>query len=250
MLDNIEPVENLQSFARAAARLFESRSVNSKLVDEFVAQGWEIAKNNASTTRLVRKKTHGKSLEDRVWTLLYRMQFPYLSGEGGGCLTINPKDPTSPKTNIDVVGIDTELAVAIECKSSEKPAKRPTFMEEVGKHALIREPFSNALRRDFPSEAKRQTVLAMFLSKILLSENDRTRTKEANIVIFDEADLDYYETLVNHLGSAAKYQFFADMVPGKEVPGLRHRVPRRYSPFLKPIVTPKLTLQWEAIGAS
>ncbi len=225
MLDNIEPVGNLQSFARAAARNFESRTVNAKLVDEFIAQGWQIAKTNVSTTRLIRPKNHGKSLEDRVWTLLYRMRFPYLSGEGGGSLTINPKDPASPKTNIDVVGIDTELAVAIECKSSEKPAKRPTFMEEVGKHALIREPFSNALRRDFPSEAKRQTVLAMFLSKILLSENDRTRTKEANIVIFDEADLDYYETLVNHLGSAAKYQFFADMVPGKEVPGLRIRVP-------------------------
>ena len=225
MLDNVEPVENLQSFARAAARSFESRTVNSKLVDESTAEGWEIAKTNVSTTRLVRPKNHGKSLEDRVWTLLYRMGFPYLSGEGGGSLTINPKDPASLKTNIDVVGIDTELAVAIECKSAEKPAKRPTFMEEVGKHRLIRESFSNALKQDFPSEQKRQTVLAMFLSKILLSDNDRTRAKEANIVIFDEIDLAYYETLVSHLGSAAKYQFFADMLPGKEVAGLRIRVP-------------------------
>ena len=225
MLDNIEPVENLHSFARAAARPFESRTVNSKLIDEFTAQGWEIAKTNASTTRLIRTKNHGKSLEDRVWTLLYRMQFPYLSGEGGGSLTINPKELGGPKTNIDVVGIDTELAIAIECKSAEKPTRRPTFMEELGKHALVREPFSTALRRDFPSEQKRQTVLAMFLSKILLSDNDRARAKEANIVIFDEADLAYYEILVNHLGSAAKYQFFADLVPGKEVPGLRIRIP-------------------------
>jgi|SRR5271165_537577 len=225
MLDNIQPVENLQSFARAAARSFESRTVNSKLVDEFTGQGWEIAKTNASTTRLIRSKNHGKRLEDRVWTLLYRMQFPYLSGEGGGTLTIKPKDPTSPKTKIDIVGIDTELAVAFECKSVEKPAKRPTFMEEVGKHSLIREPFSNAMKQDFPSEQKRQTVLAIFLSNVLLSDNDRARAKEANIVIFDEADLAYYETLVNHLGSAAKYQFFADMVPGKEIPGLRIRIP-------------------------
>src|SRR6516165_11650404 len=99
MLDNVEPVENLQSFARAAARSFDSRTVNSKLVDESTAEGWEIAKTNVSTTRLVRPKNHGKSLEDRVWTLLYRMGFPYLSGEGGGSLTINPKDPASLKTN-------------------------------------------------------------------------------------------------------------------------------------------------------
>lgn len=45
------------------------------------------------------------------------------------------------------------------------------------------------------------------------------------MVLLDEHDLDYYEKLVVHLGSAAKYQFFADLMPGKDVPGLRIRVP-------------------------
>lgn len=35
----------------------------------------------------------------------------------------------------------------------------------------------------------------------------------------------YYESLVSHLGPAAKYQFFADMLPGKGVQGLALRVP-------------------------
>ena len=44
-------------------------------------------------------------------------------------------------------------------------------------------------------------------------------------MLFDDRDLAYYESLISHLGSAAKYQFFADMMPGKEVPGLRIRMP-------------------------
>jgi len=50
-------------------------------------------------------------------------------------------------------------------------------------------------------------------------------TKQSNIVLFDENDLSYYENLVNHLGQAAKYQIFADMLPGKEVSGLSIRIP-------------------------
>src|SRR5438132_6859536 len=65
----------------------------------------------------------------------------------------------------------------------------------------------------------------MFTTNILLNENDRSRAKQANVVLLDEQYLTYYETLIVHLGSAAKYQFFSDLMPGKEVPGLRIRVP-------------------------
>jgi DNA sulfur modification protein DndB len=75
---------------------------------------------------------------------------------------------------------------------------------------------------------KRQVVLAMFHSNVILSENDKARAKEANVVLFDEKDLAYYEKLVGHLGTAAKYQFFADMLPGKEVPGLEKHISNAY----------------------
>jgi DGQHR domain-containing protein len=65
----------------------------------------------------------------------------------------------------------------------------------------------------------------MFMSNILLSDNDRARAKDANIVVFDERDLEYYENLVSHLGPAARYQFLADTLPGKTVPGLELRLP-------------------------
>lgn len=225
MLDNIEPVENLRGLARAKARDYETKTVHPLLVDESLQAGWVTDKKNKKSTRLRKQKPHNVFLEDRVWTLLYRMGFGHLSGAGGARLVINPKDENSPQTQIDVVGVDNEIAVAIECKSSESFSRRHQFQDELGKHALIRDRFANSINNQFSAPFKRQVVLAMFLSNVSLSENDKARTREANVLLFGDKDLTYYESLVAHLGPAAKYQFFADMLPGQVVHGLEIRVP-------------------------
>jgi DGQHR domain-containing protein len=154
------------------------------------------------------------------------MGFGQLSAVGGGFVLINPKEVTSPKNQIDVVAIDREVAVAVECKSSLDYKKRPQFQEELAKFALVREPFIKAIRNNFSGDGiKKQQLFIMFLSKIILNENDRERAKQSNIILFDENDLAYYENLVNHLGPAAKYQILSDMIPGKEIPGLSIKIP-------------------------
>src|SRR5438132_2753470 len=224
MLHGVDPTDSLQGLARAKSRSYETKTVNSKLVGEYLSKGWTIDKKNKATTRLRRDKPHGQLLEDRVWSLLYKMRFGFLSAKTSAVLEL-PGGSSAPTTKIDVVGIDDEIALAVECKSSHKLARRPTFQEELGKHRLIRENFAQSIRKQFPSAFRRQVVLAMFTTNILLNENDRSRAKQANVVLLDEHDLAYYETLVSHLGSAAKYQFFSDLMPGKEVPGLRIRAP-------------------------
>jgi DGQHR domain-containing protein len=224
MLANIRPVEELGTLARMKNRKFETKSVHARLVEEYRVKGWSVDKENKNSVRVIKIKSRGSLLEDRVWMLLYRMGFTHLSDAGGAALSIS-RDSEGPTSMLDVVGIDQDIALAIECKSAENLSRRPAFQEELGKHALIRAPFSTAVRKTFEAEQKRQIVLAMFLSQVILSENDKARAKEANVVLFDEQDLSYYETLVEHLGTAAKYQFFADMLPGKEVPGLEICVP-------------------------
>lgn len=68
-------------------------------------------------------------------------------------------------------------------------------------------------------------MLAIFVSDIVISEEDQREAEKAKVLLFSEKDLNYYESLVSHLGLAAKYQFFADMLPGETVPGLAIRVP-------------------------
>ncbi|MGI9045862.1 MAG: hypothetical protein ACR2FI_03520, partial [Burkholderiales bacterium] len=131
MLENVSRVEEMRSLARSRSRNFSTKSVHPKLVEEEQARGWEILRPGKSSVRLKKNKSNGALLEDRVWTLLYRMQFRAMSGSGGAKLVIDPKSSTSPKTQIDVVGIDAEISLAIECKSAEKPSKRTQFSEEL-----------------------------------------------------------------------------------------------------------------------
>jgi DNA sulfur modification protein DndB len=224
MLTNMSPSEDLGSLARANSRDHEAKTVSVTAADALLADGWEKLKTNSKSVRLKRPKKHGPQLEDRVWTLLYRMKFQYLSGKGGAQLRVNANED-SPSSQLDIVAIDDEVAIAIECKSSEQFAKRPQFQHELGKHTLIRERFTNAARKAFEPQNRRLIVLAFFTSNVILTENDKQRAKDANVVILDEKDLQYYETLVSHVGPAARYQFLAELLPGKTVPNLEIRVP-------------------------
>jgi DNA sulfur modification protein DndB len=226
MIENIKEASLLSGLSRIKGRVFDIKSVHSADQDAFYTQGWAFSKKLKSSVQLKRNKLHSSHLEDRVWNLFYKMGFNFLSAEGGGQLIINPKDTASPKTQIDVVAIDREVAVAIECKSSADYKKRLQFQEELGKFTQIKDPFIKSIKNQYSNDGvKKQPVFIMFLSKAILSDNDRERAKQSNVILFDDNDLEYYESLVNHLGPAAKYQILSDMLPGKEIPGLAIKIP-------------------------
>lgn len=227
MIENIFGRDDLGSLARANSRPFHSQSLNNKLISDAEAKGWAVSKGGKISSRLVKPKAQSKVFEDRVWTLLYRMGLPRLSGEGGGFLLLQDGSESKVRNQLDVVAIDDELAIAIECKTSEKYVRRPQFQEELAKLAGFRDRFIRAVNTNdaWKDGGKRTAVMVFFLENISLSDNDRERAKEANVLLFDEKDLDYYEKLVIHLGPAARFQFYADAVPGKVISGLAIRVP-------------------------
>src|SRR6266702_3074646 len=98
MLNNILSIGELAGLARARARDYETKTVNPALVDELLGEGWILDKRNKKSVRLRKPKSHGTYLEDRVWILFYRMQFPLLSGKGGAELVLEPRNPESPTT--------------------------------------------------------------------------------------------------------------------------------------------------------
>ena len=226
MLENIFSRDDLGSLARAMARDYHTLSVNSKLVDEYLEKGWTLARKGKASSRLTRPKTRPVLFEHRVWTMLHRMGLPYLSGDAGATLKLSEANG-QVKNQLDVVAIDDELAMVFECKTSEKFSRRPQFQDELAKLAAFRERFTRSVNSDarWPADRKRTPVVGFFLENINLSDNDRQRSREANVLLFDEHDLEYYEKLVSHLGPAARYQFYADAAPSKLIAGLNIRVP-------------------------
>lgn len=225
MLLNIEETKNLQGLVRAKSKPYTTKTIKNALIEEELSKGWIVERHHKRTTRLRKEKPHYIRLEDRVWVLLYRMGFTHLSSADGAVLVLDPKSNDSPRTKVDVVGLDHEIALAVECKSSERLSKRPQFQEELGKFALIRRRFAAVVNSQFKKDVKRQVVLAMFLSNILLSTNDKKRARDHNILLFDDHDLDYFERLVKHTGIAAKYQLFCEMLPNKPIRGLEIKLP-------------------------
>jgi DGQHR domain-containing protein len=215
----------MMGLARGRNRKYITKTVQDKLVADEVAAGWKTLRHNRASTVLCREKPLGEQLEDRVWMLLYRMGFTGMSGKGGATLNVDRNNANSATSQIDVVGIDDEVALGVECKSAASPPKRSDFQEDLGKLEIKRANFAHAVNTQFQVGHKRAIVLAFFTSNIILTESDRERAAQLKIVLFDEADLAYYEALVAHLGPASRYQFFSDMMPGREVPGLALRVP-------------------------
>ena len=227
MLENVFEREQLVGHARACARDVHVKSVNNRLVDDEVANGWSTKRKGKTVSSLSKAKSRPTLLEDRVWTLLYRMGMRYLSGPGGAKLALESRGESAVVNQLDVVGIDDEVAIAIECKSAERFGRRAQFQDELAKLALFRERFVRAVNvnSQWRSDHKRTPLLAFFLENVQLSANDRERAKTSNVLLFDEDDLGYYEKLIAHLGPAARYQFLADAAAGKPIPGLSIRVP-------------------------
>jgi DNA sulfur modification protein DndB len=224
MLSNIGLQSDLSGLARRKARSYETKTINEALFPEYESKGWVLLRKNKKSIQIKKDKSHNVLLEDNVWMLFYKMGFQYLSMEGG-CKVQMGSTSDAPTSQIDVVAIDEEIAIAIECRSSNELANRPQFQSDLGKFVLTKNSFTQSVRKHFDSHPKKQIIYGMVLSKIRLSDNDKERAKKENVILFDERDLEYYRNLVSHLGPAAKYQILSDMLPGKEVPGLSIRVP-------------------------
>jgi DGQHR domain-containing protein len=225
MIENIKPREELRALCRRKFKKTESRTVDQAAGDALLQEGWQVVRKNKRSVKLERAKPHSTELEDRIWSLFYRMGFAFISGEGGASLETETEDDRSLSNQVDCVALDDEVVLVAECKSSSEITRRARLQEEIAKLGTLRSPLSRAIQSFTSDGRKRVTILCMFLRNALLSETDHARAKEANVVLFDERDLTYYEELVRHLGSAARYQFLADLLPGKGIPGLTIRLP-------------------------
>jgi len=225
MLENILNIEQLRGVASRKNKPQEYKTVRDELVPLELQNGWVVQKHHKSSTRLTRLKSHQVTFEDRVWMLMYRMGFMNMSGQGGAWLSNNANDPHAPENKISFVAIDDEVALAIECKSSQALHKIDDFTDDLAKYSTSRDHFNKSVRDQFSTESKRSTLFVIWTNQIVLTEGDRVRAVDIGMPILTEKDLAYYDTLVSQVGTAARYQLLADLLGGRPIPGLELTVP-------------------------
>ena len=225
MLNKLQPRTMLVGLLRMRSRNYQQKTVPTHQLDEANSQGWAVHKKNKKSFQVRRDTPKSRLLEDRIWTLMYRMGFDFLSESEGCQLVLDSKNEKSPEQQIDVVAVDDVIGLAIECKTFESPKKDSGFSSKLTKLRSIRRKFSDSIRKQLPTNNKRHVSTIMVVWDYILTDANRARAEQEQVVLLDESEITYYEELVAHLGPAAKYQFLADIFPGKQIPGLEVRVP-------------------------
>lgn len=217
-LENVYQRSDLIGVARRKRMLSDRVTVRIRDLEAHLADGWTISRKNKTSYTLRRPKAPQVAIEDRLWILLYRMGFPRLSGSGGAQL--------SQGGTIQMIGIlaqDDEVVLAVNCRFQETKGRRNSLDEEIVSLSDVRTNLAKAANAQ--SSTKLSSVLALVTQNVFPITSSRELAKERQVVLLDERDLAYYEQLVAQLGPAARHQFMADLIPGREIPGLRIRVP-------------------------
>jgi DNA sulfur modification protein DndB len=140
-------------------------------------------------------------------------RIPY--SDGGDCKKLTQQ--------VDVLAVDAETVLVVECKASGAPSKKG-FKEVVEAIGGKKAGMLKTIRSAFP-ESKHKVKFIFATENYVLNEQDLERLNHFDIAYFDEDEVEYYDELTTHLGPAAKYQLLGSLLEGQTIPEIENRVP-------------------------
>ncbi|MDO9557219.1 MAG: DGQHR domain-containing protein [Coriobacteriia bacterium] len=206
-------------------KLCQETSVPKPLVPEYVEAGWEVAREFKTRTRLRRPWPHEERLENQAWCLFYLLGYPEISSGRSFKVRIERKGAKPLTKQIDVLAKDDETVLVAECKSSSQVGRR-SLQKDIEEFANLKGPISKAINEHYGQDPKLKIIWLFVTHNIVWSNPDKERAAGANIHIITERELRYYLQIADHLRSAARYQFLAEFLKNKQIPGMENvRVP-------------------------
>lgn len=211
--------EALEECAKARKTSTIEKKVDANNVASEQAQGWVIKKTYAKGGTLMEKaKPIGAAFEDEVWMIFKKMGFKILNSDNSFALEYSP----GLTKQIDVVAIDDDVCLLIECKATASDGKISNWKMDL--EAI--DGFKSKLFKEIQKKYPHRKCRYIFATKnYLIGEQDEKRMKDFQIANFDYETVRYYNELVNHLGSAAKYQLLGSLFAKQTIPQFDDEVP-------------------------
>jgi DNA sulfur modification protein DndB len=182
------------------------KSVEHALVEGYIKDGWEESSLPLKTKTKIRKlKEHNKQFEDDLWCQLYDLGYRHLNYDETFELAFG-KNPEEKK-QIDVIAIDKETIIIVECKSSAKPRKAPSFKDEFELLSLRLNGFKKVLEQAFGKNFKIKYIFATRNLRIDVESIDLQRLKKTNSFYYSDNTYKYVSSLIKNYKNAASYQF-------------------------------------------
>jgi DNA sulfur modification protein DndB len=199
-------------------------TINSKLPDLLkmkTEEGWEIDKTFKNTIKLKKLKSHDIYFEDRVWNLFANLGFTKLNKDRNLHIPYDKKTPNLSQ-QIDVLAIDDETIILVECKSAKQISRKSFKIDLEAMKTKI-----NGLRDNigklFSRKLKFKYIFAT--ENYILGETDLEKLKKLEGIHFDEDNIKYYLKLFKELGLAARYQLLGSLFSGKKISEMNTLIP-------------------------
>ena len=219
--DELLVEEALESEIQSRKKTEEEVRIDESLIDEYELEGWTLKKlyKNGNAI-MVKDKEAENALKDRLWTILYKMGFKIMS-QGDFVYEVS-NEYVNLQKNIDIVAIDDETCLFIDCYASKYLDRSRDFEAESGESSKIFKYLCNEIRNRY-GDRKCKYILAT--SNYILSDDDISRITNKGVTYFNEENVNYYSELVNHLGSAARYQLLGNLFSKMTIKNMDERIP-------------------------
>ena len=220
--DNLVTGKDLISVSRLRRNKYQEKKGFTSASEDYQSEGWEAFSTykNPKYTKYRKEKSYDEQFEDAVWYMFYKMGFSWLNKDRTFRLASDPNNPALTQ-QIDVFAVEDETIFVVECKSCDKP-KEVTFKKEL--EALNGQMF--ALRVEILKQFQDKKVVFVWATKnAIIGDKDKERMAQWNIVHFDDATIEYYTQLSEHLGTAARYQLLGSILKGRDIKNMDMDVP-------------------------
>ncbi|RJR43374.1 MAG: DGQHR domain-containing protein [Deltaproteobacteria bacterium] len=150
------------------------------------------------------------------------MGFIYLNS--GRLFKVPYSDDYSLTQQVDIIAIDKETILIMECKAAETIKRNRSFKEAIEAIDGKKEGILNTFRKVFPG-SKHKVKFIFATKNYILQKPDIDRLLHFDIALFEEEEIEYYEELTTLLGPASKYQLLGNLFEGQKIPELSNKVP-------------------------
>lgn len=200
------------------------RNVDHSMVEGMLKEGWEeYGKPLKTKTRLRKPKTHDVKFEDDLWCQLYRLGYRHLNIDRNLCIPFGPD--SKQRKQIDVVAINGDSILLVECKSSEKSSKAPTYKTEFEGLSQRLDGFSKAMEQMFGRGRRLKYIFATRNIRMPRDSADAVRLEETGSFFYNDNSFDYVDSLIKTYKGAAHYQFLGMLFKGQSINKNRIEVP-------------------------
>lgn len=212
--------EDLISASKQRMAKAEQKKVDPDQVSALQEKGWEPIKTDKKGKVLMSKeKRYGDQFENEVWMIFYKMGFQLMNSDNSFEIDLNGNTK-----QIDIIAMDEDTCVLIECKATKVFEKSCSFKQEL---ESIHGYYADACKKIEEKYGKKHFKFIFATKNYLITDDsmDMQRINSFGYYYMSQDTVEYYEALVEHLGSAAKYQLLGNLFHNEVIDGLETKIP-------------------------